>query len=109
MKHEKAKPTKEIVELNQQVAAPSLEELQRSHDILEALIAALPPQTKKELVDLLQTLARSEESQETISSVHQRVLQIVSDVCQPNPLQEIAGPEYEQEMEERRQRDRRQK
>lgn len=109
MKHEKAKPTREAVELNQQVAGPSLEELQRSHDILEALIAALPPQNKKELVDLLQTLARSDESQETIRSVHQRALQIVSDVCQPNPPQEIAGQEYEQETEERRQRDRRKK
>ncbi len=109
MKHEKAKPTKEIIPLNSEVSGPSLEELRRSHDILEALIAALPRQTKKELVDLLQTLARSDESQETISSVHQRALQIVSDICQPNPPPEVTDPEYEQEMEERRQRDRRQK
>jgi len=103
MKHEKAEPNKEAVELNQQVSGPSLKELQRSHHILEALIATLPPHTKKELVDLLQTLAKGGESQETNSSVHQRALQIVSDICKPNSLKEIEG----QEGGERRQRDRR--
>ena len=43
MKHEKAKPDKGAAELNQQASDPSLEELQRSHHILEALIATLPP------------------------------------------------------------------
>ncbi|MEO6563762.1 MAG: hypothetical protein ABIN99_12085 [Nitrosospira sp.] len=109
MKHEKAKPDKGAAELNQQASGPSLEELQRSHHILEALIATLPPQAKKELVDLLQTLAKGDKSQETNSSVHQRALQIVSDICKPNPPQEIEGQEYEQEAGERRQRDRRKK
>lgn len=100
MKDEKAEPNKEAVELNQQ---PSLKELQRSHHILEALIATLPPQTKKELVDLLQTLAKNDESQETNNAVHQRALQIVSDICKPNSPKEIE----EQEGNERRQHDRR--
>jgi hypothetical protein len=108
MKHEKAKPDKGAAELNQQASSPSLEELQRSHHILEALIATLPPQAKKELVDLLQTLAKGGESQETNSSVHQRALQIVSDICKPNPPQEIED-QYEQKAGERRQRDRRKK
>ena len=109
MKHEKAQPDKGAAELNQQASGPSLEELQRSHHILEALIATLPPQTKKELVDLLQTLAKGGESQETNSSIHQRALQIVCDICKPNPPQEIEDQKYEQEADERRQRDRRKK
>ena len=108
MKHKKAKPDKGAAELNQQASDPSLEELQRSHHILEALIATLPPQAKKELVDLLQTLAKGDESQETNSSVHQRALQIVSDICKPNPPQDLGDQEYEQ-ASERRQRDRRKK
>ena len=109
MKHEKAKPDKGAAELNQQASGPSLEELQRSHHILEALIATLPPQTKKELVDLLQTLAKGGESQEINNSIHQRALQIVSDICKPNPSEEIEDQEYEQDASERRQRDRRKK
>ena len=53
MKHAKAS-NKEVIELTQQVSGPSLEELQRSHYIVEALMATLPSHTKKELVDLLQ-------------------------------------------------------
>ncbi|MDQ3185136.1 MAG: hypothetical protein M3Q16_01475 [Pseudomonadota bacterium] len=109
MKHKKAKPINEIVESNQQASGPSLEELQQSHQILETLMAVLPPHSKEELVDLLQTLAQSGGSQGTIGSVHQRALQIVSDICKPNPPQEIASPQHGHEVEERRQRDRRQK
>ena len=47
MKHEKVKPNKGAVESNRQASGPSLEELQRSHHILEALIATLPPRPKK--------------------------------------------------------------
>lgn len=108
MKRKKAKPAGKIVQSDQQVSSLSLEELQRSHHILEILVAALPPHSKEELVDLLQTLARGEGSQETISAVHQRALQIVSDICKPNPSQEIASP-YAPGTEERRQYDRRQK
>lgn len=108
MKHEKVR-SKNIVELNQPASGPSLEELQRSHQIVEALMAALPSDTKKELVDLLQTLAKGSEPQETISSVHQRALQIVSDICKPNTFQKIEDQESGQEMGERRNRDRRQK
>ena len=108
MKHEKPKPTKEVIEPNQDLSAGlSLEELQRSHHILEALIAVLPPHSKEELVDLLQTLARGNGSQETINAVHQRALQIVSDACKPNPPQDMPSTEYGQETGERRQRDRR--
>ncbi|SCY70025.1 hypothetical protein SAMN05216420_11377 [Nitrosospira sp. Nl5] len=109
MKHEKAKPTKEVVESNQALSNPSLEELQRSHHILEALIAVLPPHSKEELVDLLQTLAAGNGSPEAMNSVHQRALQIVSDVCKPNPPQETPSPEHGQATGERRQRDRRQR
>ncbi|MEO7320810.1 MAG: hypothetical protein ABIW02_04135 [Nitrosospira sp.] len=100
MKDEKAESNKEAGELSQQ---PSLKELQQSHHILEALISTLPTQTKKELVDLLQTLAKSDESQETNNAVHQRALQIVSDICKPNSHKEIK----EQGGNERRHHDRR--
>jgi hypothetical protein len=109
MKHEKPKPTKEVIESNQGLSSPSLEELQRSHHILEALIAVLPPHSKEELVDLLHTLAAGSGSPEEMNSVHQRALEIVSGVCKPNPPQELPSPEHGQETGERRQRDRRQR
>lgn len=108
MKRKKAKPAGEIVQSDQQVSSLSLEELQRSHHILEILVAALPAHGKEELVDLLQILARGEGSQETINSVRQRALQIVSDICKPNSSQEVASP-YAPEAGERRQYNRRQK
>ena len=110
MKHAKAS-NKEVIEPTQQVSGPSLEELQRSHYIVEALMATLPSHTKKELVDLLQTLAKGGESQTAITSAHQRALQIVSDVCKPNAAN-ANEPEDETNREktgERRQRDRRKK
>jgi hypothetical protein len=109
MKHEKAKSDKETAELNQQVSGPSLDELQRSHQILEALIATLPARTRKELVDLLQALSEESASQETTEAVHQRALQIVSDICKPNGPQEIEGQGSVQKEGERRRLDRRKK
>jgi hypothetical protein len=109
MKHEKAKSDKETAEFNQQVSGPSLDELQRSHQILEALIATLPARTRKELVDLLQALSEESASQETTEAVHQRALQIVSDICKPNGPQEIEGQGSVQKEGERRRLDRRKK
>ena len=108
MKHAKAS-SKEVIEPTQQVSGPSLEEFQQSHYIVEALMATLPSHTKKELVDLLQTLAKSGESQTAITSAHQRALQIVSDICKPNAANEPKDKTNRQETEERRQRDRRKK
>ncbi|MEO6824082.1 MAG: hypothetical protein ABI167_05035 [Nitrosospira sp.] len=109
MKHEKAKSDKETVESNKQVPEPSLDELQRSHQILEALIATLPSRTRKELVDLLQTLSEKGTSQEATGAVHQRALQIVSDICKPNGPQEIESQGSVQKKGERRRLDRRKK
>jgi len=109
MKHAKAGSNKEVIELTQQVSGPSLEELQRSHYIVEALMATLPSHTKKELVDLLQTLTKGGESQTDITSAHQRALQIVSDICKPNASDETEDETYGREMGERRQRERRKK
>ncbi|ARO88599.1 hypothetical protein EBAPG3_012935 [Nitrosospira lacus] len=109
MKHAKTGSNKEIIELNQQVSGPSLEELQRSHYIVEALMSTLPPHTKSELVDLLQTLAKGGEPQAAIDHAHQRAMQIVSDICKPNSLHGAEGEAYRREMGERRQRERRQK
>ena len=109
MKHEKATSDKETAELNHQVPEPSLDELQRSHQILEALIATLPARTRKELVDLLQTLSEEGTSRETTEAIHQRALQIVSDICKPNGAQEIEGQRSVQKKGERRRLDRRKK
>lgn len=109
MKHAKSGSNKEVIELTQQASGPSLEELQRSHYIVEALMATLPSHTKKELVDLLQTLTKGDESQTAITSAHQRALQIVSHICKPNAADEAEGGTYGRETGERRQRERRKK
>ena len=109
MKHEKVKSDKETAESNKQISEPSLDELQRSHEILEALIATLPSRTRKELVDLLQTLSEEGASKETTEAVHQRALQIVSDICKPNGSQEIESQGSVQKKGERRRLDRRKK
>lgn len=101
----------EVIE--QQTPVPSLEEFQRSHHILEALIALLPPNTRKELVNLLQTLSEGNVPQELSESMRRRALEIVSGICKPNPVQEQIPAEtaprgYQKRLGERRQRDRRQ-
>lgn len=102
-----------IIELNQQISKHSLEELQRSHYILEALMAGLSPHARKELVGLLQILSERVASRESSDSVRQRALQIISGICKPNQIQEqapvkTAPREHQQRLSERRQRDRRQ-
>jgi hypothetical protein len=69
----------------------------------------LPARTRKELVDLLQALSEESASQETTEAVHQRALQIVSDICKPNGPQEIEGQGSVQKEGERRRLDRRKK
>ena len=90
------------------VLEPSLEQLQQSHQLLEALVAALPPHTRKELGSLLQTLAASAASADSLDSVHQKALEIVSNICKP-----AGSPEDNQGPEkggmERRQGERRRK
>lgn len=88
---------------------PSLEQLQQSHQLLEALVAALPAHTRKELASLLQTLATGGTSTESLDSVHQKALQIVSNICKPTDSQEDAGHGPEKGRSERRQGERRRK
>ncbi|MEO7559023.1 MAG: hypothetical protein ABIT23_02060, partial [Nitrosospira sp.] len=108
-----------IVELNQQISKHSiesgysLEELQRSHYIFEALMAGLSPHTRKELVGLLQILSEGVASRESSDSIRQRALQIISGICKPNQIQErapvkTAPREHQLRVGDRRQRDRRQ-
>ncbi|GAB1720266.1 MAG: hypothetical protein NTAFB09_19970 [Nitrosospira sp.] len=91
------------------VLEPPLEQLQQSHQLLEALVAALPPHTRKELASLLQTLAAGDTSSKSLDSVHQKALQIVSNICKPTGSQEDANQESGKGNTERRQGDRRQK
>jgi hypothetical protein len=88
---------------------PSLEQLQQSHQLLEALVAALPAHTRKELASLLQTLAAADTSGESLDSVHQKALQIVSNICKPTDSREDANQGPEKGGTERRQGERRRK
>ena len=47
-----------------EIPEPSLEQLQRSHQLLEALVAALPAHTRKELAGLLQTAPRKTQTRD---------------------------------------------
>ncbi|HVW65427.1 MAG TPA: hypothetical protein VHB01_10460 [Nitrosospira sp.] len=91
------------------ILEPPLEQLQQSHQLLEALVAALPPHTRKELAGLLQTLAAGDTSKESLDSVHQKALQIVSNICKPAGSREDGNEESRIEGTERRQGDRRRK
>ena len=102
-----------IAELKQQISRHSLEELQRSHFILEALMAGLSPHTRKELVSLLQILSEGAAPRESSDTIQKKALQIVSGICKPNQIPEQAHVrttprEYQQRSGERRQHDRRQ-
>lgn len=88
---------------------PSLEQLQQSHQLLEALVAALPAHTRKELASLLQTLAAGDTSTESLGSVHQKALQIVSNICKPTDSRDDASRGPEKGGAERRQGERRRK
>lgn len=106
------KPRRTIM-LDQQLPEISLEELERSHYILDALMSGLSPSVRKELIGLLQILSQGAESQESSDSIHQRALQIVSGICKPHqdskqtPVK-ILLQEHQQKLGERRQHDRRQ-
>lgn len=69
------------------ITRTSLEELERSHYILDALMAGLSPSVRKELIGLLQVLSQDAEFQESSDSIHQRVLQIASGICKPHQIQ----------------------
>jgi hypothetical protein len=97
----------------QTALVPSLEEFQRSHFLLEALVALLPQQTQKELVHLLETLSKGHLSEEASDSLQQRALKIVSQICKQPQIPEQApaetGPKnYQKRMGDRRERERRQ-
>lgn len=103
----------EIVESNQQLPEHSLEELERSHYILEALMVGLSPSTRGEFLNLLQILSEGTGSRESSDSIRQRALQIVSGICKPHQIQgqapvRITPREDQQRLGERRQYDRRQ-
>jgi hypothetical protein len=89
------------------VLEPSLEQLKQSHQLLEALVVALPPHTRKELASLLQTLASGDNSAESLGSVHRKALQIVSGICKPTGSQEASSEGPEKGGPERRQGERR--
>jgi hypothetical protein len=99
-----------MIELRREISSPRLEEYRRSQDILEALIAALPADTRTEFVELLETLSRASPSGDRRSYDRRRALEIVKEVCRPEDLiMQTAQSHYEPDrrMAERRQLDRR--
>jgi hypothetical protein len=109
MKDEENPSGNKTIQVNQQDWSAWLEELKQSHYILKALVATLPIKTRNEFVELLQTLAKDGESQESSSFARQKALQILAEVCrQDQPQKEVEQYEPERRASERRQRDRRQ-
>ncbi|MEO9061098.1 MAG: hypothetical protein ABI270_03530 [Nitrosospira sp.] len=105
----------EAIESNKQVLTLTLDELRRSHSILENVMAWLPLDTRKEFVELLRILAGHGESQESFDLVRQKALQLIIEACmQDHVYKKITyKPEQithkpERRAGERRQFDRRQ-
>ena len=110
MKDREDAVSQRIMELRQEISSLRLEEYRRSQDILEALVGALPTDTRAEFVELLEALSEASPSGERRSSDRRRALQIVKEVCRPEePINESGQPQYEHDRRvgERRQLDRR--
>lgn len=99
-----------MIELRQEISSPRLEEYRRSQDILQALVAALPADTRAEFFELLETLSKAPPSGDRRSYDRRRALEIVKEVCRPEELvMQTAQPHYEPDRRtgERRQLERR--
>ena len=110
MKDREDAVSRRIMELRQEISNLRLEEYRRSQDILEALVGALPTDTRAEFVELLEALSEASPSGDRRSSDRRRALQIVKEVCRAEELiNEHGEPQYEHDRRvgERRQLDRR--
>ena len=110
MKDREDAVSQRIMELRQEISSLRLEEYRRSQDILEALVPALPTETRAEFVELLEALSEASPSGDRRSSHHRCALQIVREACRAEaPNHEFGQPQYEDDRRvgERRQLDRR--
>ena len=81
MKDREDAVSQRIMELRQEISSLRLEEYRRSQDILEALVGALPTDTRAEFVELLEALSEASPSGDRRSSDRRRALQIVREAC----------------------------
>ncbi|HEY6043875.1 MAG TPA: hypothetical protein VIU43_03155 [Nitrosospira sp.] len=99
-----------VILLDSKNSGVELEELRRSHSVLQSLIALIPSDTRSEFVELLESLAHNERSLKVPNPERRRALQIVEEVCrQEHPDREVARHEMERRVGERRKADRRQR
>lgn len=109
MKNRKEKTPDCIVALKLDDVSPGLEELRRSHSILQALIALVPAGNRSEFVELLQSLVENGKSPQSTDPDRRRTLQIVEEVRrQGHSSREVARHMVERRVGERRKGDRRQ-
>lgn len=86
-----------------------LEEIKRSHHVLQKLIAALPVDTRTEFIGLLRVLAEGDESHDSFPSAQEKAHRIVADLCRENQGNEKSEPyESERRAGDRRKQNRRQ-
>lgn len=105
----KTKENEGADQLNVQVPALWLDELERSYYVLESIIASIPSDMQRELIELLQVLAKDGKSQKLPILARQKALEIMTEVYKEDqPFEEIAQYESELRASEQRQRDRRQ-
>ncbi|MBA4143409.1 MAG: hypothetical protein H0X43_10510 [Nitrosospira sp.] len=110
MKDKEQLECKRIDELKRRISSLQLGESGRTHEILEALIALVPQETRGEFVGLLETLSKDAPDRERRGFDRRRALQIVEGVCRPEHFaREAAQSQHESDRRvgERRQRDRR--
>jgi hypothetical protein len=110
MKDSEHQLNQRMIELRQEISSLRLEEYRRSQDILGALVAGLPADTRAEFFELLETLSQASASGDRRGFDRRRALEIVKEVCRPEDLvKHTAQPHYESDRRigERRQLDRR--
>ena len=111
MKDREDAVSQRIMELRQEISSLRLEEYRRSQDILEALVGALPTDTRAEFVELLEALSEASPSGDRRSSDRRRALQIVKRSLQGGRARPMnpgsRSMKHDRRVGERRQLDRR--
>jgi hypothetical protein len=110
MKDREHQLSQRMIELRQEISSLRLEEYRRSQDILEALVAALPADTRAEFVELLEILSKRSPSGDRRSYDRRRALEIVKEICRPEDFVKqtvLSHYDPDRRIGERRQLDRR--
>ena len=109
LKDKNDKSNSKFIEVSQ-VSNLWLDELKVSHYVLESIIASLPADTQREFVELLEVLAKGNESQELISSARGKASRILAELCKQDQADDYKNPSHKPERRtgDRRNQDRRQ-